>query len=158
MLMRMTTTTLMMMSKIHLGALAPLLDRHRDKCDLSLWLHWDEQVFLRLVLEGITFGLVCFPGGSWNLSWDIFASGQFWSRGVLRSHGQSLSILASGKEDVCVIKYHAYMKMMIMISMVVIMIHLALGLEVFINHFTLLRDIEIRPLQKVSKLLVKLKI
>ena len=25
----------------------------------------------------------------------------------MRSHGQSLSILASGKVDVCVIKYHA---------------------------------------------------
>ena len=44
-------------------------------------------------------------------------------------------------------------------NMVVIMIHLSLGLEVFINSFTLLRDIEIRPLiEKVSKLLVKLKI
>ena len=69
----------------------------------------------------------------------------------MRSHGQSLSILASGKEDVCVIKYHAYMKMMIMISMVVIMIHLALGLEVFINLFTFLRDIEISPLIERSE-------
>ena len=41
-------------------------------------------------------------------------------------------------------------------SMVVIMIHLALGLEVFINSFTLLRDIEICPLIEKSE--VKLEI
>ena len=68
----------------------------------------------------------------------------------MRSHGQSLSILASGKEDVCVIKYHAYGNDD-NDEMVVIMIHLALGLEVFINPFTLLRDIEIRPLIEKSE-------
>ena len=91
-------------------------------------------IFATCILESISFGLVCFLFW-WKLkpvSWDIFASGQFWSRGVLRSHGQSLSILASGKEDVCVWSSIMPMQMMIMISMVVIMIHLALGLEVFI--------------------------
>ena len=77
----------------------------------------------------------------------------------MRSHGQSLSILASGKEDVCVIKYHA-------VENDDNDEHggdndpFSLGVEnIYKNPFTLLRDIEIRPLiEKVSKLLVKLKI
>ena len=58
----------------------------------------------------------------------------------MRSHGQSLSILASGKVDVCVIKYHAVEnddndehgggKLSL------IMIHLALGLEIFIKNLS----------------------
>ena len=69
----------------------------------------------------------------------------------MRSHGQSLSILASGKVDVCVIKYHA------------VenddndehggdndLFSLGAG-SIYINPFTLLRDIEIRHLIEKSE-------